>query len=75
MAWSCGRSVHAIGFRVIGRVVKTSSLLDVGKIKVGDTVLEGGKSGVTVPGESIPQTIKITDDPVGNHFNGLKDRG
>ena len=70
-----GRSIHAIGFGVIGRVVETNPLLDVGKIEVGDAVLEGGKPGVTVAGEGVPQTIKIADDPVRNHFNDFKEKG
>ncbi len=70
-----GGSIHAIGFGIIRGVVETNSLLDVGKIEVGDAVLEGGKSGVTVAGEGVPQTIKITDNPVRNHCNGFKDRG
>ena len=51
------------------------ALLNVVKIEIGDTVFEGGEAGVTVPGESITQTIKIADDPVRNHCNGFKDKG
>lgn len=70
-----GRSIHAIGFRVIGRIIETISLLDVGEVKISDTVSEGGKSGVTVPGESITQAIKIANDTIRNHGGNFKDRG
>ena len=70
-----GWSIHAIGFGVIGRIIETISLLDVGEVKISDTVSEGGKSGVTVPGESISQAIKIADDTIRNHSNNFTGRG
>jgi len=69
-----GWSIHAIGFGVIGRIIETISLLDIGEVKISDTVSEGGKSGVTVPGESIAQAIKIADDAIRNHGNHFTDK-
>ena len=67
-----GGSIHAIGFGIVGGIIETTALLDVGKIKIRDTVLEGGKPGVTVSCESITQTIEISDDAIRDHCNGFK---